>query len=53
MKNLKGNWTHEQKVPKKANLITLKAYQSHKYQKAKHKKINSPFTFTLGHVLLL
>src|SRR6202790_4182626 len=47
MKNLKGNCTHEHKVPKKANLITLQAYQSYKYQKTKHKKINSPFTFTL------
>ena len=39
MKNLKGNCTHEHKVPKKANLITLQAYQSYKYQKTKHKKL--------------
>ena len=37
----------EPKVPKKAKLITLQAYQSHKSQKTKHKKINSPFVFTL------
>ena len=41
-KDLKGNWPYdEQKVPKKVKLITLQAYQSHKYQKTKHKRINS------------
>jgi hypothetical protein len=40
VKDLKGNWTHDkQKVSKKAKLIILQAYQSHKYQKTKHKKL--------------
>ena len=37
VKDLKGNWTHDkQKVPKKAKLITLQAYQ---YHKTKHKNL--------------
>ena len=40
VKDLKGNWTHDKpKVSKKAKLIILQAYQSHKCQKTKHKKL--------------
>jgi len=40
MQDLHGNWTQDEpKVPKNAKLITMQAYQSHKSQKTKHKKL--------------
>ena len=40
MKDLNGNWTRDEpKVPKKAKLIIMQVYQSHKSQKTKHKKL--------------